>query len=124
MAAASQVSTETVLYLAAEGFEARVVLRVLAAHRVRHGPDEAEGRRHGLGVLSEDEAEVDVEHLSRRVDLSDDAGTFTMAMLGTVLVTVTVTVLSNHIVAVISILFLQERNTMMLSKCRSPIPRM
>ena len=30
--------------------------------------DSPEGRGHGLGVLAEDEAEVDVEHLARGVD--------------------------------------------------------
>ena len=49
--------------------EALVVLAVLAAHGVSHVPGEAEGRRgHGLGVLTEDEAEVDVEELSVGLD--------------------------------------------------------
>lgn len=57
------------MYLAAEGLEAAVILAVLAAHRVRHLLNEPEGRRHGLGVLAEDKAEIDVEHLARCVDL-------------------------------------------------------
>ncbi len=56
-------------HLATEGLELAVVLRVLSAHRVGHGSREAEGRRHGLGVLAEDEPEVDVEHLTGRVEL-------------------------------------------------------
>lgn len=48
------------------------MLCILATHRVGHGPDEAEGRGHGLGILAEDEAEVDVEHLPRRVDLDGE----------------------------------------------------
>mmetsp|Transcript_14830 Transcript_14830/g.32735 ORF Transcript_14830/g.32735 Transcript_14830/m.32735 type:complete len:227 (-) Transcript_14830:779-1459(-) len=59
---------EPVVGLAAEGLEARVVLAVLPPHGVCHLSGEAEGRGHGLGVLAEDEAEVDVEHLPRGVD--------------------------------------------------------
>jgi hypothetical protein len=45
------------------------MLRVFPAHRVGHGASEAEGWRHGLGILTEDEPEINVKHLSGGIEL-------------------------------------------------------
>lgn len=53
-------------HLAAVPLEPGVVLVSLAAHGIGHLTREAEGRWEGLGVVAENEAEVDVEEVARR----------------------------------------------------------
>ena len=57
------------LYLATISLESRIMLRVFSSHRIGHRPGEAERRRHGFRVLSEDEPEVDMKHLTIRLHL-------------------------------------------------------
>lgn len=56
-------------HLTAECLKSTVMLRVFPAHRVGHGASEAEGWRHGLGILTEDEPEINVKHLSGGIEL-------------------------------------------------------